>query len=306
MGQNKVPISLITGFLGSGKSTFINRLLREKSEVKFGLLLNEFGDVKLESQIVKAHDDQIVELDNGCMCCVVRTTIVEAVEHLLKTIKGIDYILVEASGLSDPNPIAQTLLAEDLMGKVRLDAVLCLVDPINFEKNTQDYHVAPQQVKGADFVLISKSDIATTDQISKTRESIRLLAPKAKTFLLNPHTPIDAILDTCGHNPEKPESSSHHHHDADIVFWKSNLPLDFEKFEKLMKSLPPTVFRAKGVVHFGNDTMKSTKHLLQIVGSRKQLIEEDWSKVPHTALVFIGKLIDKERLIAALQATLLS
>ena len=191
-----IPITLLTGFLGAGKSTLINRILKEKPDTRFGLIVNEFGDVNLESQVLETSDEEIVELSNGCMCCVVRKDIVAAVEKILASKNPVDYILVEASGLSDPIPIAQTFLMNDLDGKVRLDAVLCLVDAENFEHNMEQFQIAYTQLQAADIVLLSKTDLIDKPRKKKIEAFLAQAVPNIALVPLDASFHTEQVIDT--------------------------------------------------------------------------------------------------------------
>lgn len=194
----RVPLTLLTGFLGSGKSTFINRILKEKKDVQFGLILNEFGDVQLESQIVKTHEDDVVELSNGCMCCVARDDIFQSVTDLIMKKPELDHIIIEASGLSDPAPIAGVLMAlpfsRKLKIKLHLDTTLCIIDPTTFLQRKEDYVIVTQQLEFASIILLSKTDLASTTQLEKTKAEIRRINPNAT--INTTQDDLNIILDT--------------------------------------------------------------------------------------------------------------
>lgn len=214
-----IPITLVTGFLGSGKSTLINRVLSDNPGIKFGLVINEFGDVKLESQIVEAkEEDAITELSNGCMCCVVRTDLMKTVSGLLEKAPKTGHIILEASGLSDPVPIANTFLNDDLDGKVRFDAIVCVVDPINFLSSLDNYSVAETQLSYADFILLSKVDVATKAQIEEAKKLILAAKPDARILEMGEDFPTDLVFDTSNVDHSELaglEIEEHHHHSDD-------------------------------------------------------------------------------------------
>ncbi|HLP80241.1 MAG TPA: GTP-binding protein [Acidobacteriota bacterium] len=191
-----VPITLLTGFLGSGKSTLINRILAENKNLKIGLIVNEFGDVALESEMINSTKEEVVELSNGCMCCVVRSDIIEAVKKLLDSPKKVDYIIVEASGLSDPIPIAQTFLMNNVDGRIRLDAILGVVDTLNFQKNMDNFQIALTQLQAADIILLSKTDLIKAPQLEKIKELIAKMIPNVAMHDLTKKLPLKSIIDT--------------------------------------------------------------------------------------------------------------
>ena len=210
--MERIPITLITGFLGSGKSTLINRIISENKGKKFGLILNEFGDVKLESQIIKTSGEDIVELDNGCMCCVVRSDLIKTVDELISKVKDIDYIIVEASGLSDPVPIAQTFMMQDLNDRIRLDSVLCVMDTLNFEENSKNFEIAINQLRFADIVLLSKTDLVERIKVDAIKELATDIVPNAVVLENTEDLPLELIIDTSKYNHDKIEELEVHEH----------------------------------------------------------------------------------------------
>ena len=193
-----IPITLITGFLGAGKSTLINRIIKERPNTRFGLIVNEFGDVQLESSILETTEEEIVELPNGCMCCVVRADIIGAVEKIISSANKVDCILVEASGLSDPMPIAQTFMQDDLAGQIRLDSILCVVDAENFGRSADDFSIAYTQLRSADILLLSKSTLVPKEQVQKLREVVKKVVPLTSFLIADKSLSLDLIIDTKG------------------------------------------------------------------------------------------------------------
>ena len=329
-----IPITLVTGFLGSGKSTLINRVLSDNPSIKFGLVINEFGDVKLESQIVEAKDeDAITELSNGCMCCVVRSDLIKTVTGLLDKAPKTGHIILEASGLSDPVPIANTFLNDDLEGKVHFDAIICVVDPINFLSSLDNYSVAETQLSYADFILLSKTDVATAEQIEEAKKLILAAKPDARILELGDDFPTDLVFDTSNvdhsdlagleieehhhhhdndddddeHEDHEHEGENvyHHTHDSvDTLFYKTERALDLDRFGIVLRDLPREIVRAKGFLHFSDRKAAKNKYILQMVGARPVLDAKPWDRdeEKQSALVFIGKGFDKEKLLQELRS----
>lgn len=194
----KIPITLITGFLGSGKSTFINKILNEKKNVKFGVILNEFGDVSLESQIVEVSSEDVVELQNGCMCCVSRDDIKGAIDKILSTQKDVDHILIEASGLSDPLPILYSLsnldLSDDFGAKLNLETNICMLDVLNFEIFLKDFMTAFKQIEFANFIILTKYIEADSSKIDDVNKIIKTLNNKPRVFRFE-EINLDELID---------------------------------------------------------------------------------------------------------------
>jgi len=304
----KIPVTLITGFLGAGKSSFINRILDDNPGVRFGLVVNEFGDVNLESQIVDAGKNEITELSNGCMCCVMRDDLISSVKALLDKGPDIGHILLEASGLSDPVPIAAAFVLNDLDGTLRFDAIVCIVDTVNYLDSIEDFAIATQQLQYSDFILLSKTDIAIPEETARVRKFI--LSRKKNACILE----IDAGFSTALVVDSSPldhddivalEVEDHHHHDHEEVetyFHKSGKPLDLDRFGHFLTLMPSGVVRAKGFLHFTGGKMEENtedrKYVLQYVGGRPMLEMKSWKEgeEKQSALVFIGRGFDKDAL----------
>lgn len=174
MKKQSIPITILTGFLGSGKTTLINKIIEENKEKKFGLIINEYGEINIDSQLISTDvkDSELYEMTNGCICCVVRGDLIEAVETLISNNK-LDYILIETSGLADPLPVAQTFMAEDLGGRVHLDGVITLVDGINYFSNNEDYFVAISQIISANIIVLNKAQEISEDQVEGIIKDIK-------------------------------------------------------------------------------------------------------------------------------------
>lgn len=325
--MKRIPITIVTGFLGSGKSTLINSVLKSSNK-KFGLLVNEFGDVSLESNIIEKNDaDSIIELSNGCMCCVMREDITSSIKKLLENSPNLDQIIIEASGLSDPLPIAQTILFDNLSGKIKLDAIICVVDALNAEMSMNEFIVNISQIKNADYILLSKVEQADKKVIDNLELIVKSANPKAKMFKDNLEIPIDLMFDiniidhseieemiikdefnsTNLENKKEVKSHSHdhsheHHHKhdhVDTLFFKSEKMISTEKFIQFMKNIDSGIFRIKGFMWAKNKNFPNDKWIFQFVGARKNLSPADWKdgEKKQTAMVFIGKKFDKEKIL---------
>ena len=193
--MKKIPLTIITGFLGSGKTTLINQILQKNTDLKIALIVNEFGDVALESQFITSTDEEIVEMSNGCMCCVVRKDIIETVQGILKRRPDTDYIIVEASGLSDPAPIAQTFLM-NMEDTIRLDSVLCVVDCLNIEANFEQFEIAMAQIQYADIVLLSKHQMLDSAMLQRIETLVYKFSPFTRILKITDDVSLDLLIDT--------------------------------------------------------------------------------------------------------------
>lgn len=193
--QRVIPVTLITGFLGSGKTTLINHILAERPEMKISVVLNEFGDTKLESQFIKGHKGDIFELSNGCMCCVAQEDFVRVVRWILEEKPETEYVLIEASGASDPLPVISTFRESDIADKIQLSTVACVVDAVNFFSAKEKYRTVLVQLSNSDMALISKGKEAGEDEVKKVEGFVRQFVPRMWVGRIDESLPVDLILD---------------------------------------------------------------------------------------------------------------
>ena len=162
-----IPVSVLTGFLGAGKTTLVNHILREQSEYKFGLIINEIGEIGIDGQLVQTENEDVVEMSNGCICCTIRKDLVKGIQKLLKR-EDLDYILIETTGIADPGPVAQTFLnVPQLQQYARLDSIITLVDAENVRQQLEEAEVAREQIALADFILLNKTDLVSQDELKE-------------------------------------------------------------------------------------------------------------------------------------------
>src|SRR5215216_3089098 len=157
--KNPVAVTVLTGFLGAGKTTLLNHLLSQNHGYKCAIIINEFGAISIDNQLVIGADEEIVELNNGCLCCRVRGDLIKSLNGLFQKQKRFDYVLIETTGLADPSPIAHTFKASDLADRLRLDGIVTVVDARHFEKEFEQGHEPRAQIAFADVVLLNKTDL---------------------------------------------------------------------------------------------------------------------------------------------------
>ena len=176
----QTPVTVLTGYLGSGKTTLLNRILSEDHGKKYAVIVNEFGEIGIDNDLIVESDEEIYEMNNGCVCCTVRGDLVRVVQGLLKRKGRFDGILLETTGLADPAPVAQTFfMDEDVRAKARLDAVVALVDAKHFPLRLKDAPEAEDQVAFADVVILNKTDLVDAEELAKIRATVRKINPHA-------------------------------------------------------------------------------------------------------------------------------
>jgi G3E family GTPase len=324
-----IPITIITGFLGSGKTTLLNQIIAQNPTKKFGLIINEFGEVGVDSELVSSSGEEITEMSNGCLCCVVRSDLISAVKSMIATNK-VDHLLIETSGLAEPEPIAQTFIQDDIDGQISLDAIICLIDAENFDNNIKDYKVLKEQLSTSDIAIINKINPNKPEFNSNLTNLINGINPHLavleNTLSFNTQVLLDYIPDTENHvisvdqdnhhnhehthnhehnHEHGPQHSHKHHHEHeefDEVLFKYKGSMSPEKLDKyFLQHFPKNVIRAKGFLK-----LEGKIFLFQMVGANKNLTP--YTHSPSTKLdpdisylILIGKDLDKAMIIKSLE-----
>lgn len=177
----KIPVTVLTGYLGAGKTTLLNRILTEPHGQKFAVIVNEFGEIGIDNELVVGADEEVFEMNNGCICCTVRGDLIRIMESLMKRKEKFDAIIVETTGLADPAPVAQTFfMDQDVQDAARLDAVVTVADAMWLKDRLKDAPEAKNQIAFADVILLNKTDLVTPEQLREVEARIRAINPYAK------------------------------------------------------------------------------------------------------------------------------
>lgn len=309
--NTKIPITVITGFLGSGKTTLLNHILSTSKDLNIGVVVNDFGDINIDAKLVKSKTDKQLELTSGCICCSLKTLdLQEAIDQFTTEKSNIDYIIIEASGLSEPRDLALTL--RDTIGvKVKLDCIVTIIDAHNIIKNAKNSATATDQILFSDYVIINKIDLISQSKLSDIRSLIGSINPKSRILTAkNCKVDIRLILqkdlnsiDNWSKLSNSKNHNNHIHEKYSHFSWQTNQPLHPMKFQEFVNNkLDKSIFRAKGILNFSKKG-HFRKYIFQLVGSRAELTWDNWhEQKPITELVFIGELLDKDKLIKDLNS----
>ncbi len=189
--MDKIPVTVLTGYLGAGKTTLLNRILSEDHGKKFAVIVNEFGEIGIDNELVVGADEEVFEMNNGCICCTVRGDLIRILEGLMKRRGKFDAIIVETTGLADPAPVAQTFFVDqDVQNNARLDAVVTVADAKWLSARLKDAPEAKNQIAFADVIVLNKVDLVSKDELREVEGRIRAINPYAKLHKTN-HCAVD-------------------------------------------------------------------------------------------------------------------
>jgi len=322
--SNAIPVTVLTGFLGSGKTTLLNRILSEKSDTKYAVIINEYGLEGIDDKLITAQvDEEVFEMNNGCICCTVRGDLIRILAALMKRRDKFDAILLETTGLADPAPVAQTFFADpDVKANTELDSILTMVDAAHILGQLKNSPEARDQIAFADTIIINKIDAVLKAQQEEAEAAIRAINPFA-TILYGTRgqlsdkdgnaVDLDTILTrhafslqhVLGVDPEfltNAEEGHHHHHDADVssISLKSDKPIDGTKFDDWMSTLLATqgqnILRTKGILNIENEPKKFVFQAVHMMSDGE--FTSDWQEGEKRAstLVLIGRGLNKAQL----------
>ena len=321
--SNMVPVTILTGFLGAGKTTLLNRILKEDHGKRIAVIENEFGETGVDSEIIEKTDEQIVEMNNGCICCTVRGDLIRILGTLKEKRDGgklkFDRVVIETTGMADPGPVAQTFFTDEEIGNYYLlDSILTVVDAKHASKQLDEFREAQEQVGFADRILLSKSDLVSDSEIHALSTRIRRMNPRAEMKKVHfGDAPLNEILDIRGFNlnaileldPEFLADTHHEHHDeVESFVFRSEKPFHGEKLEQFLSGMiqvyGPDLLRYKGVLWMkGNPRRVVFQGVHMMMGGD---MGKPWTKAEkkESVLVFIGKKLPKDLFLAGLEECL--
>lgn len=329
-----MPVTIITGFLGSGKTTLLNYILSNRQDLKVAVLVNEFGDINIDSQLLVSMDEDMVELSNGCICCTINDGLVDAVYRVLERDERVDYMVIETTGVADPLPIILTFLGTELRDFTRLDSIVTVVDAETFTPEHFESEAALKQISYADVTLLNKTDLASREKVKELEAYISTVKVGARILhTQHGNVPLPLILDVELNQPEayrefldeeeataREEHPEHdrdeHHHDRDAhehhhehhhhhshhlendgfvsVSFESDRPLDVKKFESFLQEHLPKDVFRAKGILWFTDS--ELRHIFQLSGPRFDLQGEEWRTPPKNQIVFIGRNLNADEI----------
>jgi G3E family GTPase len=292
-----VPITILTGFLGAGKTMLLNRILTGNHGLHVGVLVNDFGSINIDAELVVGVADNMISLANGCICCQIRDDLIKAVAALLARPETVEYIVLEASGVADPAGIFVTFNDPNLRDRIRLDSVICVVDADQVFAHPEYpplMELKLRQVGFADMLILNKVDLAGPEQVKKVKAWLDDHFNRLRIVETNYcEVPYEILLGVGRFDPARAALNSNAvEHDHSEVFstwsYETDQPLALEALREKMQKLPGTIYRAKGVIYTTDAPQRRV--VLQVVGRRVDIsLQEEWGRrPPRSQIVAIG------------------
>jgi G3E family GTPase len=313
-----IPVTVLTGYLGAGKTTLLNRILTQEHGQKIAVIVNEFGEIGIDNQLIVDADEEIFEMNNGCICCTVRGDLIRIIANLMRRRDKFDRLVIETTGLADPAPVIQTFFVdEDVQNQTHLDAVVTVVDAKHITQHW-DADEAIEQIAFADVILLNKTDLVTTEELNILEQRIRSINAMAKIERTqNADVDIDRVLGINAFDLDRaleidPQFLGEEAHVHDETVGSIAIVLDgsinVEKLKtwisELLRTQGQDIFRMKGILNIANDEHRYVFQGVHMIFDGRQ--DRPWkaSEVRNNQLVFIGRNLDEAQLKSAFMACL--
>ncbi len=317
--SGKIPVTVLTGYLGAGKTTLLNRILSEPHGKKYAVIVNEFGEIGIDNDLVVGADEEVFEMNNGCICCTVRGDLIRIIDGLMKRKGKFDAIIVETTGLADPAPVAQTFFMDQDVGeRARLDAVVTVADAKWLQERLADAPEAKNQIAFADVIILNKVDLVTEEELAAVEARIRSINPAAKLHRTTKCAlPISDVMDRNAFDldrildiePDFLEEGHHHHHADDIrsMSFEIKGDVDPERFMPWIQDLTqvqgPDILRCKGILAFKDEPKRFVFQGVHMILDGD--LQRDWraDEARVSRAVFIGRNLDRDAIRKGFFAT---
>lgn len=306
MAPDRIPLTIVGGYLGAGKTTLVNYILRHNAGLRLAIVVNDFGSINIDAELIESQDADTINLANGCVCCTLGSSLVLTLQELIDREDPPEHILIEASGVADPFNLGQYGHSSGL----QYNGVIVVADAETVRDKAQDKYVGQtvkRQLQGADLILLNKVDLVSPQVLDDVRTWLREFVPDARLVEASYGVlPVPLLLgELRTGSPLEAASPALHHHDVEYDTWSytGEQPLDRGAFRAMVEALPDGVLRAKGILNLDDDADHRT--IFQLVGKRWSLKRgESWGEAqPRSQLVLIGlpRSIDAEWLVDVLE-----
>ena len=309
----QVPVTVLTGFLGAGKTTLLNRILTEQHGRRYAVIVNEFGEEGIDNDLVVDADEEVFEMNNGCICCTVRGDLIRILNGLMKRADQLDAIIVETTGLADPAPVAQTFFVDqDVADLTKLDAIVTVADAVHLNAQLGEHHEAEEQIAFADVVLLNKTDLVDTNGLEEVERRIRKINPYTRIIrTAHCEAPLDNILGLNAFSldrvlevePDFLDSDHDHEHDDDVtsISLMSETPLDLDKFQiwfgTLLQTKVQDILRSKGIIEFLGIEERYVFQGVHMLMDSSPMGAWPEGKPRNSRIVFIGRNLESMNLM---------
>jgi len=318
MSDTQIPVTVLTGYLGAGKTTLLNRILSENHGKRFAVVINEFGELGVDNDLVVDADEEVFEMNNGCICCTVRGDLIRIIGGLMKRKGRFDGIIVETTGLADPAPVAQTFFVdEDVKRATKLDAIVTVVDAKHLPARLKDSAEAQEQIAFADIIVLNKMDLVTAADADEVERLIKAINPYAEIRRsTKSDVPLDAVVGRDAFNlarilekePDFLSGEDHHEHDSEVnsVSFEVSKPIDAEKFNAWISQLLQTkgqdLLRTKGILHYAGDDRRFAFQAVHMIADGDYIGEAKAGDPRKSKIVFIGRDLNRPQLRRGFEA----